>query len=96
MCALIGGKQELVRDVGKCCAFGSRGFGARALVLECDPICASVSCMEGFQTATMRSTSSSPQLVSFNVVTLDHMTQMKNNSIAGDIGHFDVAGLEGP
>ena len=96
MCALIGGKQELVRDVGKCCAFASRGFGARVLVLECHPICAFLSCTEGFQTVTMRSLSSSPQPVCFNVVTLDHTTQMKNNTIAGHIGHFDVAGLEVP
>merc|ERR1711915_630647 len=103
---MIGGKRALVcgyGDVGKGCAFAMRGAGARVLVTEIDPICALQACMEGFQVVTMESVVSEIDIFTsatgnFNIITLEHMTKMKNNAIVGNIGHFDneidMAGLE--
>jgi adenosylhomocysteinase len=104
---MIGGKRALVcgyGDVGKGCAFALRGGGARVLVTECDPICALQACMEGFQVVTMEECVGEIDIFTsatgnFNIITLEHMKQMKNNAIVGNIGHFDneidMAGLEG-
>merc|ERR1712170_297209 len=104
---MIGGKRALVcgyGDVGKGCAFALRGAGARALVTECDPICALQACMEGFQVVTMEEVVGEIDIFvsatgNFNIITVDHMKKMKNNAIVGNIGHFDneidMAGLEG-
>jgi adenosylhomocysteinase len=94
---LFGGKRALVcgyGDVGKGCAFALRGAGARVLITETDPICALQACMEGFQVLTMESV-----VGNFNIITLEHMKNMKNNAIVDNIGHFDneidMAGVEG-
>jgi len=104
---MIGGKRALVcgyGDVGKGCAFALRGAGARVLVTEIDPICALQACMEGFQVVTMESVVGEIDIFTsatgnYDIVTLAHMKQMKNNAIVGNIGHFDneidMAGLEG-
>merc|ERR1712139_588648 len=104
---MIGGKRALVcgyGDVGKGCAFALRGGGARVLVTECDPICALQACMEGFQVVTMEECVADIDIFTsatgnFNIITLEHMKNMKNNAIVGNIGHFDneidMAGLEG-
>jgi len=104
---MIGGKRALVcgyGDVGKGCAFALRGAGARVLVTEIDPICALQACMEGFQVVTMESVVGEIDIFTsatgnYDIVTLAHMKQMKNNAIIGNIGHFDneidMAGLEG-
>merc|ERR1712070_641245 len=104
---MIGGKIALVcgyGDVGKGCAFALRGSGARALITECDPICALQACMEGFQVVTLEAVVGEIDIFvtttgNFNIITLDHMKKMKNNAIVGNIGHFDneidMAGLEG-
>merc|ERR1719473_1346898 len=94
---MIGGKRALVcgyGDVGKGCAFALRGAGARVLVTECDPICALQACMEGFQVVTMEDVVGEIDIFTsatgnFNIITLAHMKQMKNNAIVGNIGHFD-------
>merc|ERR1712147_235583 len=104
---MIGGKRALVcgyGDVGKGCAFALRGGGARVFVTECDPICALQACMEGFQVVTMEECVGEIDIFTsatgnFNIITLEHMKNMKNNAIVGNIGHFDneidMAGLEG-
>merc|ERR1711943_151515 len=104
---MIGGKRALIcgyGDVGKGCAFAMRGAGARVLVTECDPICALQACMEGFQVVTMEQVVGEIDIFcsstgNFNIITVDHMSKMKNNAIVGNIGHFDneidMAGLEG-
>merc|ERR1711966_521762 len=94
---MIGGKRAMVcgyGDVGKGCAFALRGAGARVFITECDPICALQACMEGFQVATMESVIGEIDIFvtstgNFNIVTLEHMKNMKNNAIVGNIGHFD-------
>merc|ERR1712214_219562 len=105
--AMIGGKRALVcgyGDVGKGCAFAMRGAGARVLVTEIDPICALQACMEGFQVVTMESVVGEIDIFTsatgnFDIITLEHVKNMKNNAIVGNIGHFDneidMAGLEG-
>merc|ERR1712187_507853 len=104
---MIGGKRALVcgyGDVGKGCAFAMRGAGARVLVTEIDPICALQACMGGFQVVTMEDVVGEIDIFTsatgnYDIITLAHMKQMKNNAIVGNIGHFDneidMAGLEG-
>src|ERR687898_400286 len=102
---LIGGKVAVVAgygDVGKGCAESLRGQGARVIVTEIDPICALQAAMDGYQVATMESVVEQADIIvtatgCFNVVTADHMQQMKNKAILANIGHFDneidMAGL---
>merc|ERR1711933_429276 len=104
---MIGGKRALVcgyGDVGKGSAFAMRGAGARFLITEIDPICALQACMEGFQVVTLESVVGEIDIFTtttgnFNIITVEHMSKMKNNAIVGNIGHFDneidMAGLEG-
>merc|ERR1711930_10729 len=94
---MIGGKRALIcgyGDVGKGCAFAMRGAGARVLVTEIDPICALQACMEGFQVVTLESVVGEIDIFTtttgnFNIITVEHMSKMKNNAIVGNIGHFD-------
>merc|ERR1712014_9619 len=94
---MIGGKRVLIAgygDVGKGCAFAMRGSGARVLISEGDPICALQACMEGFQVVTLESVVGEIDIFTtttgnFNIITLEHMQNMKNNAIVGNIGHFD-------
>merc|ERR1711879_1108999 len=94
---MIGGKRALVAgygDVGKGCAFAMRGAGARVLVTEIDPICALQACMEGFQVVTIEEVVGEIDIFTsatgnFKIITLEHMKNMKNNAIVGNIGHFD-------
>merc|ERR1712238_166469 len=104
---MIGGKRALVcgyGDVGKGCAFALRGAGARVIITEIDPICALQACMEGFEVADIDSVVGEMGIFTsatgnFDIITLAHMKNMKNNAIVGNIGHFDneidMAGLEG-
>merc|ERR1739845_249961 len=103
---MIGGKRALVcgyGDVGKGCAFAMRGAGARVLITEIDPICALQACMEGFQVVKLEDVVGEVDIFTsatgnFEIITLAHMKNMKNNAIVGNIGHFDneidMAGLE--
>merc|ERR1712185_814962 len=107
MGVMIGGKRALVcgyGDVGKGCAFALRGAGARVIITEVDPICALQACMEGFQVSAMESVVGEVDIFvsstgNYKIITLEHMKNMKNNAIVGNIGHFDneidMAGLEG-
>ncbi|MBP6526332.1 MAG: adenosylhomocysteinase, partial [Dermatophilaceae bacterium] len=102
---LIGGKVAVVAgygDVGKGCAESLRGQGARVIVTEIDPICALQAAMDGYQVAKLESVVNQADIVvtstgCFNVVTAEHMQQMKNKAILANIGHFDneidMAGL---
>ena len=102
---LIGGKVAVVAgygDVGKGCAESLRGQGARVIVTEIDPICALQAAMDGYQVARLESVIEQADIVitstgCFNVVTAEHMQQMKNKAILANIGHFDneidMAGL---
>ena len=95
---MVAGKVVVVAgygDVGKGCAQSMRGFGARVLVTEVDPICALQAAMEGFQVTTMEE--AAPQADIFvtasgckGVITSDHLLAMKDNAIVCNIGHFDI------
>jgi adenosylhomocysteinase len=102
---LIGGKVAVVAgfgDVGKGCAQSLAGQGARVIVTEIDPICALQAAMEGYQVARLEDVVGIADIFitttgCFNVITADHMQQMKNKAIVANIGHFDneidMAGL---
>ncbi len=94
---MIAGKIAIVLgygDVGKGCAQSLRGLGATVCVTEVDPICALQAAMEGYRVVTMDEACSQGNIFvtttgNFNVITHDHMVQMKNESIVCNIGHFD-------
>ncbi len=81
-------------DVGKGCAQSMRGFGARVLVTEIDPICALQACMEGFEVITMEEAVKEANIFvtttgNRDVIRVEHMEKMKDQSIVCNIGHFD-------
>ena len=94
---MIAGKVAVVcgyGDVGKGCAQSMRGFGARVIVTEIDPICALQAAMEGFEVKPLEETLGTGDLYvtttgNKDVVTADHMAKMKNQAIVCNIGHFD-------
>ncbi|KGN40860.1 adenosylhomocysteinase [Knoellia aerolata] len=102
---LIAGKVAVVcgyGDVGKGCAEALRGQGARVIITEIDPICALQAAMEGYQVAKLESVIGIADIYvtttgNFNIITAEHMQQMKNKAIVANIGHFDneidIAGL---
>jgi adenosylhomocysteinase len=94
---MVAGKIAVVcgyGDVGKGCAQSMRGFGARVLVTEIDPICALQAAMEGYEVVTMNEAASQGDIFitatgCFDVITGAHMEAMKNEAIICNIGHFD-------
>jgi len=94
---MIAGKTVVVcgyGDVGKGCAQSMRGFGARVIVTEIDPICALQASMEGFEVLTMEEASTFGDIFvtatgCYYVITGEHMEQMKDEAIICNIGHFD-------
>ena len=94
---LIGGKTAVVcgyGDVGKGCAHSLKGFGARVIVTEIDPINALQAAMEGFQVTTIEDTLGFGDIYvtttgNKDIITLEHMAAMKNNALVCNIGHFD-------
>ena len=102
---MIGGKTAVVcgfGDVGKGCAQSLRGQGARVIITEIDPINALQAAMEGYQVTTLEDVVSNADIFvtatgNVNIITVDHMAQMKHNAIVCNIGHFDneidMAGL---
>jgi adenosylhomocysteinase len=94
---MIAGKVIVVLgygDVGKGCARSMRAYGARVLITEIDPICALQAAMEGFEITTMEEAVKEGNIFvtttgNKDVVTLDHMKQMKDQAIVCNIGHFD-------
>ena len=103
---MVSGKKAVVcgyGDVGKGCAQAFRGNGATVFVTEIDPICALQACMEGFQVVTMDDACKWGDIFvtttgNVDVITREHMDQMKHNAIVCNIGHFDseiqIASLE--
>jgi adenosylhomocysteinase len=81
-------------DVGKGSAASLRNGGARVLVTEVDPICALQAAMEGYEVVTMEEAAKRADIFvtatgNFDVITLDHMRDMKDMAIVCNIGHFD-------
>ena len=81
-------------DVGKGSAASLRGAGARVKVTEVDPICALQACMDGFEVVSLDDAAPDADIVitttgNKDVVTVDHMRQLKDMCIVGNIGHFD-------
>ncbi len=94
---MIAGKVVVVLgygDVGKGCARSMKAYGARVIVTEIDPICALQAAMEGFEVVTMEDAVKEGNIFvtatgNRDVVTVDHMKLMKDQSIVCNIGHFD-------
>ncbi len=94
---MIAGKVVVVLgygDVGKGCAKSMRSYGARVIVTEIDPICALQAAMEGFKVTTIEDALVEGNIFvtttgNKDVITLEHMKQMKDQSIVCNIGHFD-------
>ncbi|MDQ5988561.1 MAG: Adenosylhomocysteinase [Syntrophus sp. SKADARSKE-3] len=81
-------------DVGKGSAQSMRGFGARVLVTEIDPICALQAAMEGYEVTTLEDAVAEGDIFvtatgCCNVISGKHMEQMKDEAIVCNIGHFD-------
>ena len=81
-------------DVGKGSSASLKGAGARVKVTEIDPICALQAAMDGFEVVTLEDAAPTADIVitttgNKDVITLDHMRQMKDMVIVGNIGHFD-------
>ncbi len=82
-------------DVGKGCAQSMRGFGARVLITEIDPICALQAAMEGFEVVTMEEAASQADIFVTStgccgVLRGEHLEKMKDEAIVCNIGHFDT------
>ncbi len=94
---MVAGKVVVVcgyGDVGKGCAQSMRGYGARVLITEIDPICALQAAMEGFQVVTMEEAAPAGDIFvtatgCCDVITGRHMEMMKDEAIICNIGHFD-------
>ena len=94
---MVAGKVVVVcgyGDVGKGCAQSMRGFGARVLVTEIDPICALQAAMEGYEVTTVEDALPIADIFvtatgNYHVITGEHMTGMKDEAIVCNIGHFD-------
>ena len=94
---MIAGKVVVVAgygDVGKGCARSMRGYGARVIVTEIDPICALQAAMEGFEVKTMDDVVTEGNIFvtttgNLDIITAEHMDAMKDQAIVCNIGHFD-------
>ena len=89
-CAVVAG----FGDVGKGSAASLRNQGARVLVTEIDPICALQASMEGYEVVTMDEAAPIGDIFvtttgNIDIITLDHMRDMKDRAIVSNIGHFD-------
>ena len=94
---MLAGKVAVVcgfGDVGKGCASSLRGQGARVIITEIDPICALQAAMEGYQVTTLEDVAGYADIFvtatgNVDIITLDHMRNMKDRAIVCNIGHFD-------
>src|SRR5208337_1816892 len=94
---MIAGKVAVVcgyGDVGKGSSRSLRGFGARVIVTEIDPICALQAAMEGFEVKTVEDALPAGDIFvtatgNRDIITIDHMAGMKDQAIVCNIGHFD-------
>ncbi len=94
---MVAGKVVVVAgygDVGKGCAHSMRSLGARVLITEIDPIIALQAAMEGYEVTTMEKAAKVGDIFvtatgCCDVIMGKHMTEMKNDAIVCNIGHFD-------
>jgi adenosylhomocysteinase len=94
---MVAGKMVVIcgyGDVGKGSAQSMRGFGARVVITEVDPICALQAAMEGYEVKTLDDVVSEADIFvtatgCCNVITGKHMEKMKDEAIVCNIGHFD-------
>ena len=94
---MVAGKVAVIcgyGDVGKGSAHSLRGMGARVVVTEIDPINALQAAMEGFEVTTVEDTLGRGDIYvtctgNVDVLTLEHLSQMKDQAIVCNIGHFD-------
>jgi adenosylhomocysteinase len=94
---MVAGKVAVIcgyGDVGKGSAASLRGLGARVIVTEIDPINALQAAMEGYEVTTLEETLGRADIYvtctgNVDIITLDHMQQMKDQAIVCNIGHFD-------
>jgi adenosylhomocysteinase len=94
---MVAGKVAVIcgyGDVGKGSAHSLRGFGARVIVTEIDPINALQAAMEGFEVTTVEDTLGRADIYvtttgNKDVITLEHMQRMKHDALVCNIGHFD-------
>ncbi|MBI1249822.1 adenosylhomocysteinase [bacterium] len=95
---MVAGKIVVVAgygDVGKGCAQSMRGFGARVIITEIDPIIALQAAMEGYEVTTMEDACDRADIFvtttgNRDIITGEHMKRMKNDAIVCNIGHFDL------
>jgi len=95
---MMAGKIAVVNgygDVGKGSAASLRNAGCRVVVTEIDPICALQATMEGYEVTTMDLVASAADIFvtatgNVDVITIDHMREMKDRAIVCNIGHFDT------
>jgi adenosylhomocysteinase len=94
---MLAGKTALVLgygDVGKGSAQSLRVQGCRVRIAEIDPICALQACMEGYEVVTLEDVLETTDIFvtatgNCDIITAEHMKQMKDKAIVGNIGHFD-------
>ena len=94
---MMAGKVAMVAgfgDVGKGSAASLRQAGCRVMVSEIDPICALQAAMEGYEVTTMEDAAARADIFvtatgNLDVITVDHMREMKDRAIVCNIGHFD-------
>jgi len=94
---MIAGKTAIVcgyGDVGKGSSKSLRGFGARVIVTEIDPICALQAAMEGYEVKTVEDVIDFADIYvtatgNRDIITIEHMAKMKDQAIVCNIGHFD-------
>lgn len=94
---MISGKKVLIcgfGDVGKGSAQAMRASGARVFIAEIDPICALQACMEGYEVVRVEDVLNEIDIFvtatgNKGIITVEHMSKMKNCAIVGNIGHFD-------
>lgn len=94
---MIAGKKVVILgygNVGKGCAEAFKSQGAKVVVTEIDPICALQAAMAGFEVLTMEDVVKQGDIFvtttgNVGVITIEHMRQMKDLAVVGNIGHFD-------
>jgi adenosylhomocysteinase len=94
---MMGGKVAVIcgyGDVGKGSAQSLRGMGARVIITEIDPINALQAAMEGYEVTTLEETLGRGDIYvtctgNVDIITFEHMQQMKDQAIVCNIGHFD-------
>ncbi|MDG2304836.1 MAG: adenosylhomocysteinase [Candidatus Binatia bacterium] len=103
---MLGGKVAVIcgfGEVGKGSAESLRGQGCRVIVTEIDPICALQAAMQGYEVKPLEDVIGLADVFvtttgNFNIITAEHMSNMKDKAIVGNIGHFDneidMAGLQ--